>query len=108
MNRRNSLLYAATQVIEGDEITFYIDDQVYVTPMKALSGMTWENFVNSKYENQNSMFTNFRLFNMGSYYTVKFYHEEAMVDMMLYNDLSDYINVTHYEVIEDGKTYQAY
>jgi hypothetical protein len=107
MNRRNSLLYTATQVIRGDEITFYIDDGGYTTPMKALPGMTWEEFVNSKYVNQNSMFTNFRLFNMGSYRGIAFYHEEAMQDLTLYND-NFYDNVTHYEVIEDGKTYQAH
>lgn len=99
--RRRALLAASG----AKEITFYIDDQMYVTPMKALHGMTWGEFVNSEYVNQNSMFTNFRLFSMGTYYGVKLYHEEAMFDMTLYNDYNT--NVKYYEVIEDGKTYIA-
>ena len=89
-----------------NEITFYIDDQNYVTPMKALPNMTWGEFVNSEYANQNSMFTNFRLFDIGSYREIKFYHEEAMCDMTLYDGLS--ANIVDSDIIEDGKTYQAY
>ena len=90
----------------SEEITFYIDDQSYVTPMKALPNMTWGEFINSEYANQNSMFTNFKLFDMGSYNSIQFYHEEATVDMTLYKDGS-YNNVEDNEVIEDGKTYYA-
>ena len=75
--------------------------------MKTLSGMTWEEFVNSEYVNQNSMFTNFRLVDYGSYNAIEFYHEEAMQDLTLYND-NFYDNVTDYEVIEDGKTYYVH
>lgn len=105
--RRRALL--ATSLDEEDNlITFYIDDQVYVTPMKALPNMTWGEFVNSEYANQNSMLTNFRLFDYSLYNSIGFYHEEAMQDLMLYNDGSLYVNVKDYEVIEDGKTYYAY
>lgn len=92
----------------GNEITFYIDDGVYVTPMTALSNMTWGEFVNSEYANQNGMFTNFRLYKVGTYSSIKFYHEEAMYDMMLYYDTSHFNHVADNEVIEDGKTYYAY
>lgn len=92
-----------------NEITFYIDDGMYVTPMKALPNMTWGEFVNSEYANQNSMFTNFRLLGMGSYNGIKFYHEEAMSDFMLYVDYSSISqNIAHTDIIEDGKTYYAH
>lgn len=93
----------------GNEITFYIDDQVYVTPMTALSNMTWEEFVNSEYANQNSMLTNFRLDDYGSYNGIRLYHEEAMQDMTLYYDTYYYHNnVKNNDIIEEGKTYYAY
>ena len=94
----------------SNEITFYIDDQVDLTPMKALANMTWREFVNSEYAIQNSMFTNFRLFDMGSYDGVKFYHEEATQDLELYKKV-DYgfgvQNVSDDDIIENGKTYEA-
>lgn len=91
----------------GSEITFYIDDQNYVTPMKALPNMTWGEFVNSEYANQNSILTNFRLSDAGSYNDIKFYHEEAMCDMTLYSE-SGYEYIHDCDIIEDGKTYQAH
>ena len=104
----NSILESIISGGGSNEITFYINDGVYVTPMKALSGMTWEEFVNSEYANQNSMFTNFRLFSMVTYYGVKFYHEEAMGDLTLYKNDSYQSNVEHSKVIEDGETYSAH
>lgn len=104
--RRRALL-ATSQMREDNLITFYINDQVYVTPMKALPNMTWEEFVNSEYANQNSMLTNFRLIDMGSYYTIQFYHKEAKFGMYLYNNGGFIDNAKNYEVIEDGKTYFA-
>lgn len=94
----------------SNEITFYIDDGVYVTPMKALPNMTWEDFVNSEYANQNSMLTNFSLVSYSSYNAVQLYHEEATQGLMLYKDGMDGIsdNVKDSEVIEDGKTYYAH
>jgi hypothetical protein len=92
----------------SSEITFYIDDGMYVTPMNVLPNMTWGEFVNSEYANQNSMFTNFRLFDYGSYNAIGFYHEEAMQDLMLYYDMLHNNNVADYDVIEDGKTYYAW
>ena len=109
--RRRALLAASIPSGEGtcDEVTFYIDDGVYVTPMKAMYNMTWGEFVNSEYANQNSMFSNFRLVDYGSYKGIKFYHEEATFDMTLYYDYGFYgNNVKDYDVIEDGKTYYAY
>ena len=91
----------------SNEITFYIDDGVDIIPMKALSNMTWEEFVNSEYTNQNSMFTNFRLFDMGSYNGIMFYHEEAMQDLVLYDNNFLGNNVRDYDIVEDGKTYYA-
>ena len=38
----------SSETINSGYITFYIDDGGYVTPMKALSGMTWEEFVNDE------------------------------------------------------------
>ena len=76
--------------------------------MKALPNMTWGEFVNSEYANQNSMYTNFRLFGMGSYNGIKFYHEEGMFDMTLYDDPSHDQNTSDSDIIEDGKTYHAY
>lgn len=105
---RRSALLATASDRGGNEITFYIDDQVYVTPMKALSNMTWGEFVNSEYANQNSMFTNFRLLDMGSYNGINFYHGEAMFDMTLYNRGDFYDNTADYEIIEDGRTYFAH
>lgn len=90
----------------GNEITFYIDDSAYITPMTALSNMTWGDFVNSEYANQNDMFTNFRLSNYGAYDVVKFYHEEAMQDMYVYISHNNEVKAT--DVIEEGETYQAY
>ena len=92
----------------GNEITFYIDDQVIVIPMTALSNMTWEEFVNNEYANQNSMLTNFRLDDYGSYNGIRFYHEEAMQEMILYYDIYHYNNVKDNDIIEEGKTYYAY
>jgi hypothetical protein len=92
----------------GNEITFYIDDQVYVTPMTALSNMTWGEFVNSEYANQTGMFTNFRLYNVGTYSNIKFYHEEAMCDMSICDGIDNSYFVRATDVIEDGKTYIAY
>ena len=91
--------------IGSDLITFYIDDGGGVTSMNASPNMTFGEFVNSEYANQNSMFTNFRLFSMGSYNGVTFYHEEAMADMTLYKDNG--YNVRDDEVIENNKTYYA-
>ena len=105
--RRRALLAASMQSGGGNEITFYIDDGVYVTPMKAIYNMTWGEFVNSEYANQNSMFSNFRLLGYGSYKGIMFYHEEAAFDLTLYYN-SSYNNVKDYDVIEDGKTYYAY
>lgn len=107
--RRRALLSA--NAIGGNgggerEITFYIDDQVYTTPMKALYNMTWEEFVNSEYANQNSSYTNFRLQVMGTYNTIIFYHEEAMYDMFLYIDRIQ--NVDAINIIEEGKIYNAF
>lgn len=70
--------------------------------------MTWAEFVNSEYAEQNSMFTNFRLFSMGSYNGIEFYHEEAMCDLVLYKRANFVENVRDYEVIEHGETYYAY
>ena len=95
----------------NNEITFCIDDQVYLTPMKALVNITWGEFVNSEYANQNSMFTNFRLFNIGSYDGVKFYHEEATQDLELYEKVNYGLgvqNVSDDDIIENGKTYEAH
>lgn len=107
MDRRFALLSSVSNSGGGNEITFYIDDQNYVTPMKALPNMTWGEFINSKYANQNSMFTNFRLLGMGSYNGINFYHEEAMCDMTLYNRGDFYDNTADYEIIEDGRIYFA-
>lgn len=92
----------------GGEITFYIYDEVETTPMKALPNMTWGEFVNSEYANQNSMFSNFRLVDYGSYKGIMFYHEEATFDLTLYYDDSHVNNVKDYDVIEEGKTYYAW
>lgn len=90
----------------GNEITFYIDDQAYATPMTALSNMTWGEFVNSEYANQNGMFTNFRLVGQSAYDVVKFYHEEVMQDMYICTSHGNEAKAT--DVIEDGKTYEAW
>jgi hypothetical protein len=92
----------------GSEITFYIDDAGEAIPMKALPNMTWGEFVNSEYANQNSMLTNFRLDDYGSYKGIRFYHEGATQDMTLYYDSFHYNTVEDYGVIEDGKTYYAW
>ena len=76
--------------------------------MTALSNMTWEEFVNNEYANQNSMLTNFRLDDYGSYNGIRFYHEEAMQEMILYYDIYHYNNVKDNDIIEEGKTYYAY
>lgn len=91
----------------SDLITFYIDDGGGVTSMNASQNMTFGEFVNSEYANQNNMFTNFKLFDMGSYNGVTFYHEEAMSDLTLYKDSGGY-NVRDNEVIENNKTYYAF
>lgn len=92
----------------NNEITFYINGQGSITPVKALSGMTWGEFVNSEYANRNSVYTNFRLLNMGSYNGIMFYHKDAMYDMILCNDSSHVSIVGDNDIIEDGKTYYAY
>lgn len=106
--RRRRALLAASQTGGGNEITFYIYDGAETTPMKALPNMTWGEFVNSEYANQNSMLTDFRLDDYGSYMGIRFYHEGAMQDMTLYYDTLHYNNVHDYDVIEDGKTYYAW
>lgn len=93
--------------IGSDLITFYIDDGAGVTSMNASPNMTFGEFVNSEYANQNSMFTNFRLFSVGSYNGVTFYHEEAMSDLVLYKDNNTFNNVADSDVIENSKTYYA-
>ena len=110
MDRRRALMAASMPSGEGtyDEVTFYIDDGVGVTSMKALPNMTWAEFVNSEYAEQNSMFTNFRLFSMGAYNGIEFYHEEAMCDLVLYKIVNVMENVRDYEVIEHGETYYAH
>lgn len=76
--------------------------------MKALPNMNWEEFVNSEYANQNSMFTNFRLFDYGIYNGIQFYHEEAIQDLNLYDDALHKVNVMDNAIIEDGKIYYAH
>lgn len=42
----------------------------------------------------------------GGYDGVKFYHEEAMQDMYVHTSYNNEVKAT--DVIEDGKTYDAY
>lgn len=91
----------------GGEITFYIEDGMYVTVMKASSNMTWEDFINSEYSSQANYLQDFMTYNMGAYDAVKFYHVLADCDMNLYSDSYRQIHCKSTDIIQKGQTYNA-
>lgn len=98
--RRRALLAASME--SGSDrplITFYIDDQVdSVYSFTAEEGMTWQDFVNSKYSKQNDVIKEFR-----AEYFILAYHEYAGSDGLI--SYSNFIDVHVEDIIENGRIY---
>lgn len=92
----------------GNEITFYLDDNVEIHEMKGMSDMTWAEWINTEYAYKEGWLSNFRIYKLSSENIIQCYHEAAYYDMSVWKEANQIHYVQAEDKIEDGKTYYLY